>query len=530
MSHRPSLCLLGFGLAACSHADELDALDRLRSSAASASCEVSLDALAKADLRADVRPAEPGLQLALGVTVGSGCGAGKLVYGVCQVTGAGTLEPSWAEPIDAVAGGHYDLVVTLSDQTGLQTPCVKLAEQLFTRNVERTCSPDSEVSCASDQSCHSDTASNALRCGSACTVCPGGDNGQASCSNGVCGLACQPGYHYEAGACRARPACKGLETACRDDDCCAQDLIAEAAGQPLRFVRGYDASNNGIGLPELQPASSPPVVVEPFYMDRYEVTVGRFRAFVDGYDAWRASMNPKLGRGQNPRVPTSGWNAGWGTRLPLTRADLVARVTPRECGTNYTWTDQKADRETLPINCVDFFVAALFCLWDGDTSYGRLPSEAEWNAAAAGGGQQRAYPWSVEPASLDIEGRAKYGQGDRLPYEVGASPEGRGRWGTQDLSGNVYEWVRDTGVPPPIDAMTGLVMRGYNPYIDSPSDPINLMTDEDPAQEHVLRGGSFKNTSCPTCDPRIKLRTASRTILQPFKSFNDTGFRCVRNY
>jgi formylglycine-generating enzyme required for sulfatase activity len=45
--------------------------------------------------------------------------------------------------------------------------------------------------------------------------------------------------------------------------------------------------------------------------------------------------------------------------------------------------------EALPINCVHWYDAFQFCAWDG----GWLPTEAEWEMAAAGGAENRRYPW-----------------------------------------------------------------------------------------------------------------------------------------
>jgi hypothetical protein len=64
------------------------------------------------------------------------------------------------------------------------------------------------------------------------------------------------------------------------------------------------------------------------------------------------------------------------------------------------WADPPdAAHANLPMNCMNWYEAFAFCAWDG----GRLPTEAEWNYAAAGGDQQRAYPWSSPPGALVLD-------------------------------------------------------------------------------------------------------------------------------
>lgn len=138
-------------------------------------------------------------------------------------------------------------------------------------------------------------------------------------------------------------------------------------------------------------------------------------------------------------------------RLPKDTVELVTWV---KCNsTTQTWTDTPAGNEHRPMNCVSWYEAMAFCVWDG----GYLPTEAEWNYAAAGGDQQRVYPWSSPAGSLTpVDGsHASYWDGTNCVGDgaagcavtdlvaVGTKPLGDGRCGQSDLAGNVAEWVLD---------------------------------------------------------------------------------------
>lgn len=216
------------------------------------------------------------------------------------------------------------------------------------------------------------------------------------------------------------PRCAGLEQNCGpsgDDDCCRS--IAIPGGS---YDRGNDARY--------------PATVSDFALDRYEITVGRFRAFSSAYaEGWR----PRSGDGQNPNNSEDpGWDGAWSSSY-LAR-DAATLRNDLQCEADLqTWTPAAAARESLPLNCLTWYEAYAFCIWDG----GRLPTEAEWNYAAAGGTEQREYPWSTPPDDRTIDASYAVYEADAAAPVGSKSPKGDGRWGHADLSGNLNEWVLD---------------------------------------------------------------------------------------
>jgi len=105
---------------------------------------------------------------------------------------------------------------------------------------------------------------------------------------------------------------------------------------------------------------------------------------------------------------------------------LVATHTPAP------WT--QAPPATWPVTGVLWAEAQAFCRWRDPAA--RLPTEAEW-AAAAGGPSGNAYPWGNgwEPGRANAAGAT-----DTLK-PVGSFPLGRSANGALDLIGNAWEWV-----------------------------------------------------------------------------------------
>lgn len=173
------------------------------------------------------------------------------------------------------------------------------------------------------------------------------------------------------------------------------------------------------------------VRVRDFYLDKYELTVGRVRAWAD---AGRPVPSDGTPLGHDAAGREVRWKGTWSA---MTEDALQgwARYD--------TWRGGQVD---LPKNFIDWYTSAAVCAFAG----GRLPDDAEWHYAAVGGDENRPFPWGREEQTPE---RAVYncmGDGnqscslkDILP--VGSRPLGAGRWGNMDLVGSMFEWTMDGG-------------------------------------------------------------------------------------
>lgn len=104
------------------------------------------------------------------------------------------------------------------------------------------------------------------------------------------------------------------------------------------------------------------------------------------------------------------------------------------------WHDPQFNTAKQPVVGVSWYEAVAFCNWLG-AQYSRrfrLPSEAEWEKAARGVTDARAFPWG-DRFEANRANTAELGASGTTPvdaFPVGASP-----YGVCDLAGNVFEWT-----------------------------------------------------------------------------------------
>ena len=195
-----------------------------------------------------------------------------------------------------------------------------------------------------------------------------------------------------------------------------------------------------------------PVTVEPFRLARAAVSQLQFRGFVEDGGYERSELWSNTGwswRRENNIQEPNYWRRdgdGWQRRL-------------------YDRWVPLADH--LPMVHVSWYEADAYCRWAGR----RLPTEAEWELAAASG-DKRAYPWGDNPSA---DGRANLDGRFGGPVEVGALAGGDTPSGLRQMMGNVWEWTASD----------------FGPYPGFVADPYKDYSEPWFGNHKVLRGGCW---------------------------------------
>ncbi|HMR05977.1 MAG TPA: SUMF1/EgtB/PvdO family nonheme iron enzyme [Polyangiaceae bacterium] len=187
----------------------------------------------------------------------------------------------------------------------------------------------------------------------------GGSGGGSSGSGGTAGSGGADAGAPVPPSCSASAPGAGKDCGPSSNELCCASIVVPSGS--------FNRSNNPV-----TPAS-----VNSFRLDRFEVTVGRFRQFVK---AVVAGYKPTVGAGKHTHLnggavddengaDEKGWEAAWNSELPGTASAWDAALSKG----NATWTSVAAANELRPINHVSWYHAYAFCIWDG----GFLPTEAE---------------------------------------------------------------------------------------------------------------------------------------------------------
>ena len=218
------------------------------------------------------------------------------------------------------------------------------------------------------------------------------------------------------------------------------------------------------------------VMLDTFYIDRYEVANVLFERFVNARahittaeregSGW--SYVPRDDRWQWLTIPGASWRTPNGPGSEALAHHPVVQV---------SWRDAEA-----------------YCKWIGR----RLPTEAEWEKAARGSDERR-YPWG-DTWSYAL------GETDwKSTTEIGRAPDSVSPYGAHDMARNVWEWVSDW-----FDSTYYQRSTERN--------PVGPATGE----RKVMRGGSWARLA-------INSRTAFRNSGPPDARYNNVGFRCAKD-
>lgn len=304
----------------------------------------------------------------------------------------------------------------------------------------------------------------------------------------------------------------GSRTACEQFNGLPPDFGPGSRVGMLRVPAGRFTPGSTRGYADEMPAG--PVDVPSFWIDRTEVTNAQFAAFVAATayvtDAERAGHGVVFTAPPRGRLvaPNSWWSVVAGAHWRH----------PEGPGSD------AADHPAAPAVQLSRADAQAYARWLGR----ELPSEAEWEWAALGGGDPELVERSarnarggMEPRGADGTPVANYWQGSFPDINTledghaGRAPVGcfvANGYGLHDLIGNVWEWTRD--------AYRGQRGDGRS---DEPAVALAVAGAVPGPDLAVIKGGSF------LCAPDhcVRYRVAARHPQEADLGTSHVGFRTV---
>jgi formylglycine-generating enzyme required for sulfatase activity len=263
------------------------------------------------------------------------------------------------------------------------------------------------------------------------------------------------------------------------------------------------------GYPDERPASAEPVRLPAFWMDRTEVTIAQFAAFVQatGY----VTEAERQGGAVVFHQPSE---QELGTR-PYAWWTFVKGADWRHPGGPGSSVDQ--GQQHLPVTFVTEADALAYARWLGRD----LPTEQEWEYAGKAG---REGP-ELDTAPRDTAGKptANYWQGSFPAFDAkedghaGLAPVGcytANGFGLHDMIGNVWEWTKDGYSGP------------HQPHMNGDTAVAAAQTGprgHQPNRTMVIKGGSF------LCSPDfcVRYRASARESQEADLATAHIGFRTV---
>jgi formylglycine-generating enzyme len=291
-------------------------------------------------------------------------------------------------------------------------------------------------------------------------------------------------------------------------------LGAPTGPEGMQLVPGGEFA---MGSADFYPEEAPVrrVEVDGFWIDERPVTVGQFRRFVKqtGYvTVAERPLDPELFPDADRAMLVPGSLVFRPARGPVDLSDVRnwwsyvpgARWDRPEGPESDTYT-----RGRHPVTQVAYEDAEAYAAWAGKA----LPIEAEWEYAARGGLDGKAFAWGDELAP-DGQMLANSWQGE-FPWQnlmldgyAGTSPVGAfppNGYGLYDMTGNVWEWTRDSFT----------ASHSQKPCCAPPSD--------ERIPRRIIKGGSH------LCAPNycLRFRPAARQGEAVDTSTSHIGFRCI---